>query len=263
MKVLVVGGGGREHAIVQKLKESKEITALYCAPGNGGIARDAVCVPIKATDVEAIADWAAAEKMDYVVVTPDDPLCLGLVDLLAARGIPAFGPDKAAARIEGSKVFAKDLMRRYGDALVRMCCLYLNDASLAQDAAQDTFIKAWRNLGQFRGECDERTWLMRIAINTCRDYHRTAWLRHVDRGTPLEALPEVGAEDTHPDGEVIRAVMALPLREREAVLLRYYQEMTIAEAAQALRISQSAVKQRLRRANRRLRDRLKEWYYDA
>ena len=114
MKVLVVGGGGREHAIVQKLKESKEITALYCAPGNGGIARDAACVPIKATDVEAIADWAAAEKMDYVVVTPDDPLCLGLVDLLAARGIPAFGPDKAAARIEGSKVFAKDLMRRYG-----------------------------------------------------------------------------------------------------------------------------------------------------
>ena len=157
----------------------------------------------------------------------------------------------------------EDLMRRYGDALVRMCCLYLNDASLAQDAAQDTFIKAWRNLGQFRGECDERTWLMRIAINTCRDYHRTAWLRHVDRGTPLEALPEVGAEDAHPDGEVIRAVTALPRREREAVLLRYYQEMTIAEAAQALRISQSAVKQRLQRANRRLRDRLKEWYYDA
>lgn len=157
----------------------------------------------------------------------------------------------------------EDLMRRYGDALVRMCCLYLNDASLAQDAAQDTFIKAWRNLGQFRGECDERTWLMRIAINTCRDYHRTAWLRHVDRGTPLEALPETGAEDAHPDGEVIRAVMALPLREREAVLLRYYQEMTITEAAQALRISPSAVKQRLQRANRRLRDRLKEWYYDA
>ena len=157
----------------------------------------------------------------------------------------------------------EDLMRRYGDALVRMCCLYLHDAALAQDAAQDTFIKAWRNLGQFRGECDERTWLMRIAINTCRDYHRTAWLRHVDRSTPLEALPEAGAEDAHSDGEIIRAVMALSRREREAVLLRYYQEMTIAEAAQALRISQSAVKQRLRRANRRLRDRLKEWYYDA
>ena len=157
----------------------------------------------------------------------------------------------------------EDLMRRYGDALVRMCCLYLHDAALAQDAAQDTFVKAWRRLETFRGECDERTWLMRIAINTCRDYHRTAWLRHVDRSTPLEALPEAGAEDVHPDGEVIRAVMALSRREREAVLLRYYQEMSIAEAAQALRISPSAVKQRLQRANRRLRDRLKEWYYDA
>lgn len=157
----------------------------------------------------------------------------------------------------------EDLMRRYGDALVRMCCLYLHDAALAQDAAQDTFVKAWRRLETFRGECDERTWLMRIAINTCRDYHRTAWLRHVDRSTPLEALPEAGAEDVHPDGEVIRAVMALSRREREAVLLRYYQEMTIEEAAQALRISPSAVKQRLQRANRRLRDRLKEWYYDA
>lgn len=114
MKVLVVGGGGREHAIVKKLKESKEITALYCAPGNGGIAADAVCVPIKATDVEAIAEYAAKEHMDYVVVAPDDPLCMGLVDRLSERGIPAFGPDKAAARIEGSKVFAKDLMRRYG-----------------------------------------------------------------------------------------------------------------------------------------------------
>ena len=114
MKVLVVGGGGREHAIIRKLKESREITALYCAPGNGGIAADAACVPIKATDVEAIAEYAAKEKMDYVVVAPDDPLCMGLVDMLKERGIPAFGPDKKAARIEGSKVFAKGLMRRYG-----------------------------------------------------------------------------------------------------------------------------------------------------
>lgn len=113
MKVLVVGGGGREHAIVRKLKESAEITALYCAPGNGGIAEDAICVPIRATDVEGIAAWAANEGMDYVVVAPDDPLCMGLVDMLGARGIPAFGPGKAAARIEGSKVFSKNLMRRY------------------------------------------------------------------------------------------------------------------------------------------------------
>lgn len=114
MKVLIVGGGGREHAIIKKLKESPEITRLYCAPGNGGIAADAVCVPIRATDVEALAEYAARERMDYVVVAPDDPLCLGLVDLLKERGIPAFGPDRQAARIEGSKVFAKNLMRRYG-----------------------------------------------------------------------------------------------------------------------------------------------------
>ena len=112
MKVLVVGGGGREHAIVMKLAESPEIDKLYCAPGNGGIAALAECVPIAATDVEVIADWAEANAMDYVVVAPDDPLCLGLVDLLRVRGIPAFGPDKAAARIEGSKVFAKALMER-------------------------------------------------------------------------------------------------------------------------------------------------------
>ncbi len=114
MKVLVVGGGGREHAIITKLKESPEIEKLYCAPGNGGIAALAECVNIPATDVERIADWAQENKMEYVVVAPDDPLCLGLVDLLKARGIPAFGPDKAAARIEGSKVFAKKMMELYG-----------------------------------------------------------------------------------------------------------------------------------------------------
>ena len=114
MKVLVVGGGGREHAILAKLAQSPEIDALYCAPGNGGIAALAECVNIPATDVERIADWAKDNRMDYVVVAPDDPLCLGLVDLLSERGIPAFGPSKAAARIEGSKVFAKKLMELYG-----------------------------------------------------------------------------------------------------------------------------------------------------
>ncbi len=114
MKVLVVGGGGREHAIVKKLKENQSVTELYCLPGNGGIARDAVCVPIGATDLEGILAFATEHKIDYAVVAPDDPLALGAVDLLEAAGIACFGPRKNAAVIEASKVFAKDLMKRYG-----------------------------------------------------------------------------------------------------------------------------------------------------
>ena len=114
MKVLVVGGGGREHAIIKKLKESPLCTEIWAAPGNGGIACDARCREIPATDIEAQAAFAKEEGFDYVVVAPDDPLALGLVDKLAAAGIPAFGPSAAAARIEASKVFSKDLMKKYG-----------------------------------------------------------------------------------------------------------------------------------------------------
>ena len=113
MKVLVVGGGGREHAIVWALSKSPKVKELYCAPGNGGIASLATCVPIKATDVDAMVDWCAAHEMDFVVVAPDDPLALGMVDALEANGIPAFGPRKNAAVIEASKVFSKGLMAKY------------------------------------------------------------------------------------------------------------------------------------------------------
>ncbi len=114
MKVMVIGGGGREHAIIKKLKESKEITELYALPGNGGIAEDAVCVNIGATDIEAQVDFAVKNKIDYAVVAPDDPLCLGAVDALTKAGVPCFGPNKKAAIIEGSKVFSKNLMKKYG-----------------------------------------------------------------------------------------------------------------------------------------------------
>ena len=114
MKVMVIGGGGREHAIIKKLKESKEITELYALPGNGGIAEDAVCVNISATDMAAQVKFAAENKIDYAVVAPDDPLCLGAVDELTKAGVPCFGPDKKAAIIEGSKVFSKNLMKKYG-----------------------------------------------------------------------------------------------------------------------------------------------------
>ena len=114
MRLLVVGGGGREHAIIKKLKENPEVEIIYALPGNGGIAADAVCVPIAAKDIDGIVRFSAEHQVDYAVVAPDDPLALGAVDQLTAAGIPCFGPNKAAAVIEGSKVFAKNLMKKYG-----------------------------------------------------------------------------------------------------------------------------------------------------
>ena len=114
MKIMVVGGGGREHAIIKKLKENKNIDKIYALPGNGGIARDAEIVDVKATDIGAIKQFAVDNGIDYAVVAPDDPLVLGCVDELEAVGIPCFGPNKAAAIIEGSKVFSKNLMKKYG-----------------------------------------------------------------------------------------------------------------------------------------------------
>ncbi|MDR1805165.1 MAG: phosphoribosylamine--glycine ligase [Clostridium sp.] len=114
MKILMVGSGGREHALIRKLKESPRVTRLLCAPGNGGISRDAECFPVAATDLQGMLELAKQEKVELVFVAPDDPLALGMVDLFKANGIPAFGPSKAAARIEASKVFSKRLMEKYG-----------------------------------------------------------------------------------------------------------------------------------------------------
>ena len=114
MKILVVGGGGREHAIIKSMKKNPEITEIFAAPGNGGIAKDATCVAIGATDIEKIVAFAVENAIDYAVVAPDDPLVLGCVDALEAKGIPCFGPRACAAIIEGSKVFSKNLMKKYG-----------------------------------------------------------------------------------------------------------------------------------------------------
>ena len=114
MKILVVGGGGREHAIIRSLKKNPSVETIYALPGNGGIARDAVCVPIGATDLPGICAFAREKQVDYAVVAPDDPLVAGCVDALEAEGIPCFGPRANAAVIEGSKVFAKNLMKKYG-----------------------------------------------------------------------------------------------------------------------------------------------------
>ena len=113
MKILVIGGGGREHAIIRKLKESPKVEKLYCAPGNGGISKDAECVAISAMDLDGAVAFAKDNQIDLVFVAPDDPLAAGMVDRFEAAGIPAFGPNAAAAQIESSKVFSKNLMKKY------------------------------------------------------------------------------------------------------------------------------------------------------
>ncbi len=144
MKILVVGGGGREHAIIKKLKENPSVEVIYALPGNGGIARDAVCVDIGAKDIPAIVEFAVEKGIDYAVVAPDDPLVLGAVDALAERGIPAFGPRKCAAIIEGSKVFSKNLMKKYGIPTASYEVFDAADAALAylDTAPIPTVIKA-------------------------------------------------------------------------------------------------------------------------
>ena len=136
MKVLVVGSGGREHAICWKLAQSPKVTGLYCAPGNAGIAQAAKCVDVKATDVDGMVKWARDNAMDFVVVAPDDPLALGMVDALEAAGIPAFGPSKNAAVIEASKAFSKELMKKYRIPTARYETFTELDKALAYIEAQ-------------------------------------------------------------------------------------------------------------------------------
>ena len=167
---------------------------------------------------------------------------------------PDLSPDRDAV--------LERLMNQYGTSLLRMCCLHLRDAALAEDAVQDTFLKAYRRLDGLRDEGSERAWLMSIAINTCRDYLRTAWFHHIDRRVSLDQLPEGSCDASFQDETVLQAVMALPSRLREAVLLRYYQGMKLREVARALGIGLSTVKQRLDRANGILRARLERWYFD-
>ena len=160
----------------------------------------------------------------------------------------------AADRNQGWREAAlTGLVERHRTALVRMCCLCLGDASLAEDAAQETFLKAYRALDSFRGEWDEKTWLVRIAINTCRDMRRSRWTRHVDRRVTPEMLPEASAPFDERDEELTLALMRLPPKQREAVLLRYYQRMSLAQTAQAMGVTVSTVSKQLGRALRSLR----------
>ena len=153
------------------------------------------------------------------------------------------------------------LMEEYGSALLRMCALYLKDADLAQDAVQETFLKAYRRLSDYRGDSSEKTWLTSICINVCRDMLRTAWFRHQSR-VEVDSLPERPADFDFPDNTVLTEVMQLPAKYREVILLRYYEGLKLKEIASALGLSDGRVRSRLNKANGILRDRQEEWYYD-
>ena len=144
MKILVVGGGGREHAIIKKIKENPSVEKIFALPGNGGIAEDAECVNIGAKEIDKIVDFAVANKIDYAIVAPDDPLVLGAVDKLDEVGIPCFGPRANAAIIEGSKIFSKNLMKKYGIPTAKYEVFTTMDEALEylKDAPIPTVIKA-------------------------------------------------------------------------------------------------------------------------
>jgi RNA polymerase sigma-70 factor (ECF subfamily) len=156
----------------------------------------------------------------------------------------------------------ENLMELYGDEIKRFCTLQLRDPFQAEDAAQDTFVKAWKALDTFRNESSQKTWLMHIAVNTCRDYQRTGWFRHTDRRVTPEDLPEQGQEAVLPDGEISRAIMSLPYRLRQFILLRYFDGLSLNETATAAGVSLATAKRQISKANQLLHDRLEGWYYD-
>lgn len=154
------------------------------------------------------------------------------------------------------------LMAEHKTQLMRMAYLYLGDLPLAEEAVQDTFMKAYTHLDRFRGDASWETWLVRIAINTCKDLRRTAWFRNRKNIAALDAAPEQGEEDTYSDNTVLNAVMALPDKEKQVILLRYYHAMTVPEVAHVLSISVSSAASRLNRAKAHLRSTLKGWCFD-
>ena len=154
------------------------------------------------------------------------------------------------------------LMKEHGTALLRLCAMYLKDLSLAEDAVSETFLKAYKARDSFREESSEKTWLTSIAVNTCKDYLRTAWFRRVDRRITPDDLKEPAAETRFPDDTVTRQILALPKKHREVILLRFYQEMDIRDIAILLKIPEGTVKSRLSRAKEKLCQTLERWYFD-
>lgn len=145
------------------------------------------------------------------------------------------------------------LVETHQTALLRTCYLILRDRGMAEDAVQETFLKAYRAADTFRGQCSEKTWLMRIAVNTCRDMRRRAWFRYMDRRITPEEIPEAAVPFAARDDSLTQAIMALPPREKETLLLYYYHDMTVTEIGESLHLSVSAVSNRLKRGRERLK----------
>lgn len=167
----------------------------------------------------------------------------------------------AESSCKASEMELERLMTCYGDEIKRLCCLYTKDMALAEDAAQETFIKAWRSYDQFRGDCSEKTWLTHIAVNICRDMLRTAWFRRMDRRRVPEELPLI-QEGSMPDPTLAQEIMALSRPYREVILLYYYQGFNAAEIAEILGANVSTVKSRLQRAREKLKLKLEGWYWN-
>ena len=168
--------------------------------------------------------------------------------------------EKRQMSVDEKDVMLTRLMETYGTNVLRVCFLYLHDHALAQDAAQTTFLKAWKALDRFRADAPEKTWLMTISVNTCRSMLRSREYRLYAHGADMENIPEPSVDPVLPDGTVARAVIALPPKYREVIILHYSQNLPTADVAQALRIPEATVRTRLYRARRMLEPELKGWY---
>lgn len=153
-------------------------------------------------------------------------------------------------------------MAQWEVPLLRTCYLLLRDTALAEDAVQETFVKAWRFYDGYRKEASEKTWLMRIAVNTCRDLQRSKWFIHIDRRVNMDDLPEPAVPFELPDDTVTNAILSLPTALRQVITLRYFQSLTVQEVAEVLHVSRRTVHYRLDKAERYLKSSLEEWYDD-
>ena len=163
---------------------------------------------------------------------------------------------------ESIRTWLDGAVTRWEKPLLRLCFAYLCDTALAEDAVQETFFKAWKNCERFRGDADEKTWLTRIAINTCKDLLKSAWARNTDRSVTPELLPEGAVPFEERDDTVTRAVMSLPPKLREATLLRWYQGLTLDEMVKVMRLPRSTVNYRLKKAKTMLKSELEDWYHE-